>query len=69
MKVVGLEKLENFVLLVSQFIIRLTFYIKFDWLVLFDFLRENKKFKAILKVYYRVDDFIVKINNYYNFFE
>lgn len=45
----------------AKFIIRLTFYVKFDRLVLFIFLEKNeKKFKAILKINYRVDDIISK---------
>jgi hypothetical protein len=46
-----------------QFIIYLTFYTKFDWLVLFKFCAKNKNFKAILKVFYMLNDITVKINN------
>jgi hypothetical protein len=58
-----------YLLPLSQFIICLTFLTKFEWLVLFNFFAKKLKIKAILKVYYIVDDITVKINNNHDFFE
>jgi hypothetical protein len=51
-----------------QFIICLTFFTKFDRLVLFKKNRKNKKLKVILKVYYVPNNITLKINNNCDFF-
>jgi hypothetical protein len=51
-----------------QFIIHsFDFFVKFDDSS-YSFFLEKYRFKDIPKLYYMVDDILVKINNYYDFF-
>jgi hypothetical protein len=45
------------------------FYTKFDLLVLFIFFVKKGKFNGMPKMYYILNDIIVKLNNNYDFFE
>jgi hypothetical protein len=47
-----------------QFIIYLTFFVKFDRLLLFNFL--VKKIKTIFEVHYMLNDITVKNNDFFN---
>jgi hypothetical protein len=52
----------------SQIIIRLTFCVTFDRLVLFIFFCEkNEKLKVTFKVYYMLNNITTKISNNYDF--
>jgi hypothetical protein len=43
------------------------FFAKFDRLVLLIFLQKNEKIKFLFKIYYMLNNIMVKINNNYDF--
>jgi hypothetical protein len=73
---IDLIEILNF-LLVNFFVLSFTpsfsiynlfdFYTKFDLLVLFIFFVKKEKFNGMPKMYYIINDIIVKLNNNYDF--